>query len=267
MVRSIKKCGVLQLYYPYSVQLYENKFPGRDKDDCINDSKKQCSSRNAFQAERKHHWWWTAHYVFEKFDISSDFGGPVVFLEEYHYIAPDFIYMLRYMRRAFYFFSSVELVTFGRPGSVVLSNFNILYMQAWKPLDSFGLAFNRTFWQHITANAMHFCTYNDYDWSYSLYNVMNHFQRGYAEMVTCAAQRVFSVSGAENLRAVQLRLNRTFKYLFPNEVKLVNLWGVNGAATPAELAPDAVRARGGWDDIRDQLFCYDIMGSDTTTTV
>lgn len=263
IVRSIRTCGVLQVYYPYSVQLHQNKFPGRDKNDCISDSNKQCSSRNAFQAERKHHWWWTAHYVFEKLDILSDFGGPVVFLEEYHYVAPDFIYMLCYMRRTFYFFPNVDLLTFGRPDSGVLSNFDILYMGAWKPQYAFGLAFNRTFWQRITAKAMYFCTFNDCDWSSSLYNVINHFDRGYAEMVTCAAQRVFSTSGTGNLQAAQLRLNRTLKHLFPKEVKLVHLWGVNGAATPAELAPYAIRGRGGWDDIRDQLFCYDIMGSRT----
>lgn len=266
IIKSIIKCGVLQLYYPYSIQVYENKFPGRDRDDCIRDLNKTCSSRNAFQAERKHHWWWTAHYVFEKFDISSDFGGPVVFLEEYHYVAPDFIYMLRHMRRTFYYFPNVDLVTFGRSDSGAPTKFNILYMEAWRPPYTFGLAFNRTFWQRITANSMYFCTFDDYDWSYSLYNVMSHFKRGYAEMVTCAAQRVFSALGAENLRSAQLQINRTLKYLFPNEVKLVHLWGINGAATPAELAPDAVRGRGGWDDIRDQMLCYDIMGSDTTTT-
>lgn len=264
IVRSITKCGVFQLYYPYSVQLHQNKFPGRDKNDCIRDLNKQCSSRNAFQAERKHHWWWTAHYVFEKFNISSDFKGPVVFLEEYHYVAPDFIYMLRYMRRTFYFFPSVDLLTFGRPDSGVLSNFDILYMEACKPPYA-CLAFNRTFWQRITANAKYFCTFNDCDWSSSLYNVMNHFDRGYTKTVTCAAQRVFSASGTGNLQAAQLRLSSTLKHLFPKKVKLVHLWGLNGAAPPAELAPYAIRGRGGWDDIRDQLFCYDIVGFNTTT--
>lgn len=266
IVRSIQKCGVLQVYYPYSVQLNENKFPGRDKDDCIIKSSKRCTSRNAYRAERKHHWWWTAHYVFEKFDISADFKGPVVFLEEYHYVAPDFIYMLRFMQRTLYFYPSVDLVTFGRPVSGALSNFDILYLDAWRPPYTFGLAFNRTFWERITANALYFCTFNDHDWSYSLYNAMHHFKSGYAQMVSCAAQRVFSTSGIGSLRAVQLRLNLTLEDLFPDKIKLVHLWGVNGVATPARMAPDVLHGRGGWDDIRDQMFCYDIMGSSATTT-
>lgn len=267
IVRSIKKCGVLQLYYPYSVQLNENKFPGRDKDDCVIDSEKQCSSRNAFKAERKHHWWWTAHYIFDEFDISSDFKGLVVFLEEYHYVAPDFIYMLRLMRRTFYFYPSVGFVTFGRPGTGALTNFDMLSLESWKPPYTLGLAFNRTFWRLIKENAMYFCTFNDNDWSYSLYNAIHNFNRGFVEMVTCAAQRVFSAAGNSNSQAIQLRLKHNRKYLFPKKVKLVQLWGLNGASTSTKLAPDVILGRGGWDDIRDQLFCYDIVDPVVTTEV
>lgn len=272
-IRSIKKCGVLQVYYPFSVQVYNDIYPGQDKDECVGDKNEECSTRNAVKAERKHHWWWTANYIFEKYDVTSYFKGYVIFLEENHYVSPDLIHMLAYMRRTLHFYPTVDLLAFGRPDSGVLSNYDILNLEAWRPPYTFGLSFNRTFWRRITAHAMHFCTFNDYDWSYSLYYAMQHFQRGYAEMVLCAAQRVFSTKVAgksqdhfDTTWSVQRRLNRSYTYLFPSKVKLVQLWGINGAATPATLSPDAVRGRGGWGDIRDQMLCYDIMASQMTTT-
>jgi alpha-1,6-mannosyl-glycoprotein beta-1,2-N-acetylglucosaminyltransferase len=45
----------------------------------------------------KHHWWWKAHHIFDHMRLTHNFQGYVVFLEEDHYLAPDFVYMVNKM--------------------------------------------------------------------------------------------------------------------------------------------------------------------------
>ena len=73
IVNSIKFCRVLQIFYPHSIQIYPNEFPGTDPEDCVRDINQdsakilKCKSydspdsfghyREAAFAQIKHHWW------------------------------------------------------------------------------------------------------------------------------------------------------------------------------------------------------------------
>jgi alpha-1,6-mannosyl-glycoprotein beta-1,2-N-acetylglucosaminyltransferase len=115
LVQSVDFCKVIQIFYPYSIQTHPHEFPGEDPNDCPRDIKreqaliKKCNNalypdlyghyREAKFTQTKHHWWWKANRVFNQLEITRNHTGLVVFLEEDHYVAEDFIYILKLMER------------------------------------------------------------------------------------------------------------------------------------------------------------------------
>ncbi|XP_053670744.1 alpha-1,6-mannosyl-glycoprotein 2-beta-N-acetylglucosaminyltransferase [Anopheles nili] len=115
LVQSIDFCKVMQIFYPFSIQTHPNEFPGADPADCPRDIKKEqallrkCNNalhpdlyghyREAKFTQTKHHWWWKANRVFDQLEVTKYHTGMVVFLEEDHYVAEDFLYILELMFR------------------------------------------------------------------------------------------------------------------------------------------------------------------------
>ena len=113
IVKSIGFCKVMQLFYPFSLQAYPNEFPGTDPKDCPRDIKQQeaialrCQNaehpdtyghyREAVYTQTKHHWFWKMNTIFDKLNVTKDYDGPFIFLEEDHYAAPDMLHMLKSM--------------------------------------------------------------------------------------------------------------------------------------------------------------------------
>jgi len=114
LVRSIDFTKTLQIFYPYSLQTHPNTFPGESPEDCPRDmsnkkpSTLKCTNsawpdiyghyREAKFTQTKHHWWWKANHIFYKLKVTRHFTGSVVFLEEDHYVAEDFLHILAMMQ-------------------------------------------------------------------------------------------------------------------------------------------------------------------------
>ncbi|XP_055593056.1 uncharacterized protein LOC129744513 isoform X1 [Uranotaenia lowii] len=115
LVQSIDFCKVMQIFYPFSIQTHPSEFPGADPEDCPRDIKKEqallrkCNNalhpdlyghyREAKFTQTKHHWWWKANRVFDQLEVTKYHTGLVVFLEEDHYVAEDFLYILELMQQ------------------------------------------------------------------------------------------------------------------------------------------------------------------------
>lgn len=111
LVRSIDFCMTLQIFYPLSLQTHKQKFPGKSHNDCPRDIKKEraletaCNNamwpdthghyREAQFTQTKHHWWWKANWIFGRVSATKYFTGLVLFLEEDHYVAEDFLHVLK----------------------------------------------------------------------------------------------------------------------------------------------------------------------------
>ena len=48
--------------------------------------------------QTKHHWWWKANTIFHTLDVTRHFTGAVLFLEEDHFVAEDFLHVLSMMQ-------------------------------------------------------------------------------------------------------------------------------------------------------------------------
>ncbi|KAH8278462.1 hypothetical protein KR018_003592, partial [Drosophila ironensis] len=115
LVQQIDFCKVLQIFYPYSIQTHPHEFPGADPNDCPRNIKKDqalimnCNNamhpdhyghyREAKFTQTKHHWIWKANRVFNELEVTRYHTGLVLFLEEDHYVAEDFLYLLAMMQQ------------------------------------------------------------------------------------------------------------------------------------------------------------------------
>ncbi|EEC15707.1 beta-1,2-N-acetylglucosaminyltransferase II, putative, partial [Ixodes scapularis] len=104
---TISFCKVMQIFFPYSTQLFPNQFPGRDPMDCARDIGKerafQVKCLNAKYSDSyghyreseftqiKHHWWWKINVVMDTLNVTRSHQGPVLLLEEDYYVAPDYL--------------------------------------------------------------------------------------------------------------------------------------------------------------------------------
>jgi len=191
LVQSVDFCKVMQIFYPYSIQTHPKEFPGESPGDCPRNIKKEqakemlCNNalypdlyghyREAKFTQTKHHWWWKANRVFNQLEVTRNHTGLVLFLEEDHFVAEDFIHVLRLM---------------GRTCRVSCDRCNILslgtYLKTYNyygdsrkvevtpwisSKHNMGMAFNRSTWQDIRHCAEFFCTYDDYNWDWSLQHI------------------------------------------------------------------------------------------------
>lgn len=265
LINSITFCMVLQVYFPNSLQLFTNAFPGEEPDECgdaTDGERRYCQQRDARLAEGKHHWWWMAHVVFEDVPWARIHTGMVVFLEQDNYVLPDLLHMLRHAEAALGAVPAARLLALGRPLAQGLDH-DKLTVDYWRPPYRNGLTFNRTVWTEIKSVASHFCEYEDASWSYSLQQALEASGRGRPLMVACMAPRVISTGIFKNGKQAManiLGLTRS-SLLFPAKVKAVMLFGPNGQIFQRFKTP---KGNGGWWDLRDHLLCLDPLASTLT---
>ncbi|XP_043267477.1 alpha-1,6-mannosyl-glycoprotein 2-beta-N-acetylglucosaminyltransferase isoform X2 [Venturia canescens] len=351
LIQSVDFCRVMQIFYPYSMQTHPNTFPGEDPNDCPRNIDKQQAAnlkcinaqhpdlyghyREAKFTQPKHHWWWKANRVFDQLVVTRNHTGMVLFLEEDHYVAEDFLHVLRLMERTakhscqrcnvlslgtylktYNYYSDTrkylgvngalqkELLrgltrhdgstqqgsvsTYQNTQTVQASPswaFQLLpslyshYQKAevipWiSSKHNMGMAFNRITWNKLRKCASQFCSYDDYNWDWSLQHVAQtclppskgagavpRLDSGLVTMMM-RAPRVFHIgecgvhhkkNNCEStavIAKVQNVLKTARPHLFPTQLTLT----IAGIAKKTKLR----KGNGGWGDIRDHELCSNI---------
>ncbi|RZC37869.1 alpha-1,6-mannosyl-glycoprotein 2-beta-N-acetylglucosaminyltransferase, partial [Asbolus verrucosus] len=249
LVQSVDFCKVIQIFYPYSIQTHPHEFPGEDPNDCPRDLKreqaliKKCNNalypdlyghyREAKFTQTKHHWWWKANRVFNQLEITRTHSGLVVFLEEDHYVAEDFIYVLKLMEKTckesckhcnilslgtylktFNYYGDAkkkEALRAIKQQSIISAGqvhpswtFQVLpslYQHSQKveitpwisSKHNMGMAFNRSTWMDIVGCADYFCKYDDYNWDWSLQHISQNCLKHKLHAMVVRGPRVFHI--------------------------------------------------------------------------
>uniref|UniRef100_A0A340U084 Alpha-1,6-mannosyl-glycoprotein 2-beta-N-acetylglucosaminyltransferase n=1 Tax=Glossina morsitans morsitans TaxID=37546 RepID=A0A340U084_GLOMM len=213
LVQTIDFCKVMQIFYPYSIQTHPNEFPGIDPNDCPRDIKKdhaiirKCNNalypdlyghyREAKFTQTKHHWWWKANRVFDQLEITRYHTGLVLFLEEDHYVAEDFLYVLEMMyKRTIDLCLQCNILSLGtylKTFNYYTYNSKVEVMPWISSKHNMGFAFNRTTWNSIRKCAKHFCSYDDYNWDWSLQHVSQQCLRRKLHAMIVKGPRVFHI--------------------------------------------------------------------------
>ncbi|XP_017777128.1 PREDICTED: alpha-1,6-mannosyl-glycoprotein 2-beta-N-acetylglucosaminyltransferase isoform X2 [Nicrophorus vespilloides] len=276
LVQSIDFCKVMQIFYPYSIQVHPSQFPGEDPNDCPRDIKREqalirnCNNalfpdlyghyREAKFTQTKHHWWWKANRVFNQLDVTRNHTGLVVFLEEDHFVAEDFIHVLKLMDRtckaSCRYCNILSLGTYLK----TYNYYGKVEITPWiSSKHNMGMAFNRTTWMKIVGCADYFCKYDDYNWDWSLQQVSQNCLKQKLHAMVVRGPRVFHIGecGVHHkkkncestavISKVQKVLKSAKRHLYPDYMTLTYV-------TP--LKKQKIRkGNGGWGDRRDHMLC------------
>ncbi|KAG5899452.1 hypothetical protein JTB14_015305 [Gonioctena quinquepunctata] len=279
LVQSIDFCKVIQIFYPYSIQTHPNEFPGEDPGDCPRDMKKEqalikkCNNalypdvyghyREAKFTQTKHHWWWKANRIFNQLEVTRNHTGLVVMLEEDHYVAEDFIHMLRLMERNYKdsckHCNVLSLGTYLKTYNYYGDSKKVEISPWISSKHNMGMAFNRSTWMQIVECAAYFCKYDDYNWDWSLQHVSQNCLKQKLHAMVARAPRVFHIGecgvhhkknnckSTSVISKVQQVLKSAKRHLYPDY--LISTYSTMLKKTKLR------KGNGGWGDRRDHKLC------------
>ncbi|XP_069173675.1 alpha-1,6-mannosyl-glycoprotein 2-beta-N-acetylglucosaminyltransferase [Procambarus clarkii] len=275
-IRNVTNFRVMQIFFPFSIQLHPLTFPGRDPRDCAWNVERreelQCLNRvwpdsyghyrEASFTQIKHHWWWKIHRVFDGLNVTrSNYTGHVIFLEEDHYVFPDLLHVLRLLR---------GLRASACPSCQVLAlgNYNKMAATAyknsiekgdwWVTKHNLGFALDRAAWTTLAQCKEFFCDFDDYNWDWTLYNLVQTCLHPRMTMLSARLSRVMHVGSCgthvkkrtcdvhREVRNAETRLRVAKEFLFPPVLVLQD--GFRSSGKPK-------RGNGGWGDLRDRQLC------------
>lgn len=281
VVASVDFCQVLQIFFPFSIQLYPQEFPGNDPKDCPRDIPKKdalklgCINaeypdsfghyREAKFSQTKHHWWWKLHFVWDRVRALKDHQGLVLLIEEDHYLSPDFIHLLKLMkslRREQC--ADCDILSLGSYSHIGYSSkANKVEVKPWKSTEhNMGMALSRETYQKLMRCTDTFCTYDDYNWDWSLQHLTVACLPSYWKVMVSEAPRIFHAGdcGMHHKKASCMPVNQKMKIenilhssanqLFPKNLLITKRLPASGAGG---VAPHV--KNGGWGDIRDHELC------------
>ncbi|XP_077408668.1 alpha-1,6-mannosyl-glycoprotein 2-beta-N-acetylglucosaminyltransferase [Vanacampus margaritifer] len=277
IVQGITFCKVLQIYFPFSTQLYPTEFPGQDPRDCPRDISKDnaiktgCLNaqhpdfykhyREASVTQTKHHWWWKLHFVWERVQAMQGYGGFVIFLEEDNYILPDFFHlyqsMVEYIKNSC---QDCDMLALGNhndfTGFPTLSN-KVLTTGWMSTKHNIGMAISREVYYKMMACSSDFCTYDDYNWDWTLQHLSGTCISKPIKVLVAQGSRVLHTGDCglhqkQNCRPewasqkIEEALAKAKDGLFPSSLVLTS--------SEAVQHKDHMK-NGGWGDIRDHILC------------
>ncbi|XP_075700126.1 alpha-1,6-mannosyl-glycoprotein 2-beta-N-acetylglucosaminyltransferase [Rhinoderma darwinii] len=278
IVASVDFCQVLQIFFPFSVQLYPNEFPGHDPKDCPRDIEKNdaiklgCINaeypdsfghyREAKFSQTKHHWWWKLHFVWEKVKILKDHKGLILLIEEDHYLAPDFYYLLKKMwNRKNEECPDCDVMTLGTYARLQTfsEKADKVEVKTWKSTEhNMGMAMSRETYQKLIQCTDTFCSYDDYNWDWTLQHLTVTCLPMFWKVIVPEVPRIYHTGscGMHHKKSCKpttesAKLEALFtgnqNYLFPENVLISRRYSM------AALSPHV--KNGGWGDIRDHELC------------
>ncbi|KAK6750650.1 hypothetical protein RB195_002555 [Necator americanus] len=278
MIRNITFARVLQIYYPYNMQLFPHVFPGQDPKDCPERIGKKAAStircqnfenpdkygnyRVAKITQIKHHWWWKMNYVFDGVYDRYDLSDPwVLLLEEDHYLAPDALHVLDIIiQNRKEYCDKCEIISLGsylKSFTSYGTNIAKLGAHPWySSKHNMGMAFRRETWMKVKNCAELFCKYDDYNWDWSLMQVVVKCLPERFRVIFTKSPRVIHIGdcgmhthrcNAHNAYAsARDIMTKHANLLFPSRLTVTDV---------SRRSPKPSKENGGWGDVRDHALC------------
>jgi len=281
IVDKVDFCPVLQIYYPYTIQAFPDQFPGKDPKDCPRDigvvkaKEMKCNNykhpdkfghyREAKYTATKHHWWWKIHRIFDELDILTDYNGPVLILEEDHYVAPDFLPVLRLMlalkQKECDTCSLIALGNYDKKPSYKNGLAEKVSIESWvSSKHNMGMVVDRKSYDALKKCHKEFCKFDDYNWDWSLQFISATCLKIPLQTMVIKSPRVFHI-GECGLHhkgkncTTEARVNQISKILVDNK-QLLFPKRLSVLSRRVVMKPKPPKPNGGWGDIRDHELCF-----------
>ena len=193
------------IFYPYSRFFFPDTFPGTDVNDCPRDIsyneaiKSGCINalhpdhykhyREAKYVQLKHHWYWKLQYTFKKILPLDDYSTHVILLEDDYYVTRDMLTTFNDLDDILSLNSNSKTTKNGKTTNydaniLSLGNYDKVtntVASTWKirqnlfdavpfygSQHNMGLCLNRKTFQAIDKCSKEFCTFDDYNWDWSI---------------------------------------------------------------------------------------------------
>eukprot|EP00048_Salpingoeca_helianthica_P020994 m.9786 g.9786 ORF g.9786 m.9786 type:complete len:476 (-) comp5473_c0_seq2:72-1499(-) len=279
-VKTIDFCAYMRIFSPHSTQFHPHDFPGEDPKDCARDLSKeaaiQSKCNNALHPDTyghyreskfcaiKHHWWWKAAFVFDSIRVLANYQGPMLFLEEDYAVVPD---VLSVLRQAAALVPNecpdCAFITLGTYDNAMGLGPDAIALTSWQSVrHNMGMVFDRSTWRRLRGCARQFCTYDDYNWDWTLAHLQRSGCAGPMRAAVIGVARVHHLgvcgmhahaADCDPHKAFQEHLNAVHqieKHMFPRQLRTVAVAGEQHLGQP----------NGGWGDVRDHALCLSMVG-------
>ncbi|XP_050389935.1 alpha-1,6-mannosyl-glycoprotein 2-beta-N-acetylglucosaminyltransferase [Patella vulgata] len=288
VIESIDFCSVMQIFFPYAEQIMKNKFPADSASDCPRDigiekaKKMGCTNadhpdqyghyREAKFTQTKHHWVWKLNFVFNKIHRLKDFKGLVLRIEDDYYLGPDILAVIRMMNQHEKVSGGLNINKILIMGNYEDYNDNEYFRGGdrftsdyWHTGIGRGMTFNKDLWQKISNCRKIFCTFDDYNWDWSLQKLIDTCLNGLF-VLRPIGSRVFHVgkcngfhrqnlcSSDDILSNITNYLKRHHLYMFPPKMIFIN-----DNPFPRRMYHQV--GNGGWADPRDHNLCLTLFNN------
>lgn len=174
-VHSVNFAKYMQIFYPYSIQLHPNVFPGYEREPQKGKSTERPVTRDPVVAQMKHHWWWQVNQVFKHLNVTKKLRRPILFLEEDNYVTIDFLIVFNILNNVRMIeCPTCEMISLGahKPYYDLYKEFALITLEMWEAkTPNIGIAIDRFTWRAMRNYSKDFCTFNDPDWGNSLKHI------------------------------------------------------------------------------------------------
>ncbi|XP_064485239.1 alpha-1,6-mannosyl-glycoprotein 2-beta-N-acetylglucosaminyltransferase-like isoform X2 [Ornithodoros turicata] len=274
---SVTFCKVMQIFFENSTQLYPFQFPGQDPRDCPRDTKPdyarkiKCLNadhpdvymhyRESKFTQIKHHWWWKVNTVFHKLNITKNHDGPMLLLEEDHYVTPDLLVMAKLMLSEKNRFCKNATCLCSVGNSKVDHDHHpqtadkVEILKWAQSSNNLGHLFTRDVWNVVKSCAHEFCTYDDYNWDLTLTALAKTCFPRNSLQVSLRNSRVLHIGDcgvhSKSRTCREDLVKRAFRIAAMNR-------SFRRATRLMEIPPRHYKVplvSGGWGDIRDHNLC------------
>lgn len=277
LIYGISFSRVMYIYFPHSNQIFSNLFPGTDPHDCSANTSvlqaKYVGCLNANWHDRfkhyrdsrftqvKHHWLWKLTFMFERLQAVKHYDGYVILLEEDHYVVEDILHVKKLVENIWIPNEAKGMIAFGSYSASQDYEYPRVTLVSWiSSQDNMGMGISRALWNRIKPCLTLFCTYDDYNWDWTLQHIGADCMSPRLEAMRFARQpRVYHLGQCDGLhhtksncsvRILAQKITQTLQgpsaaHLFPSKLEV----------TQQRKPQLRGRPNGGWGDPRDRALC------------
>ncbi|BFZ02173.1 hypothetical protein BsWGS_05212 [Bradybaena similaris] len=287
VVNSVEFCPVMQIFFPFSQQVYSHEFPGEDPNDCPRNVKKdeaivkKCNNaehpdkyghyREAKYCQAKHHWMWKLYHLFEEIHVLKDYEGDVMILEDDYYLSGDIIASLQKLKelrkRECLDCRMLVLGNYEKNQNYPVNGAKAERAYWISSKHNMGMTFNRSLWLEIKKCAKQFCEFDDYNWDWTLMHLSMTCIPEKVRILVMKATRIFHIGECgmhtkssncdpvKKVKEAETKLQENQQHLYPDAISL---------AGDSRFKLQDPKPNGGWGDIRDHRLCQHYFNATAT---
>jgi len=276
LIKTIDFCRYIVIFFPFSMQLHPDSFPGQHPNDCPRDlSRHEAMTRGCNNAEHpdkyghyrevkfvqiKHHWFWKLHTIFNSLTSITSTQFSLLLLEEDYLVLPDvFEVMKKSLEVMKESCPECKTISLGNYEQGLISDGNSLEARVWvSSKNNIGMVITKNFYEDIVDCINNFCVYDDYNWDWTLQGIASDCM---GDLVTLKLNRarVIHLGGCNGIHSRQADID-----CIPEELakkvfqRLDKSWWFPDHITISAKSVTSVSKpylNGGWGDIRDHELC------------